>query len=155
MRCEAEVEAVLALPRDKRKTLTEAAEMRALIEKEKPPRDSWDIKLVPGGLIDLEFIAQCAVLTDNIHPGGMRVTSTADTLAHLAPGFADAQTRQELCDAYQLYVSLTQMIRLCLTGPFDRKDVPPGLADLLIAHCGTAGNRRAGSARQGNGANGA
>ncbi len=129
---QAEVEEVLALPRDKRKTLTEAAEMRALIEREKPPRDSWDIKLVPGGLIDLEFIAQCAVLTDNIQPGGMRVTSTADTLAHLAPDFADAQTRQELSDAYQLYVSLTQMIRLCLTGPFDRKDVPPGLADLLI-----------------------
>ena len=37
--------------------------MRAMIEKEKPPRDLWDLKLVPGGLIDLEFIAQVAVLT--------------------------------------------------------------------------------------------
>ncbi len=35
---------------------------RALIEKEKPPRDLWDIKLIPGGLIDLEFIAQVAVI---------------------------------------------------------------------------------------------
>ena len=33
-----------------------------MIEKEKPPRDLWDIKLIPGGLIDLEFIAQVAVL---------------------------------------------------------------------------------------------
>jgi glutamate-ammonia-ligase adenylyltransferase len=24
-----------------------------------------------------------------------------------------------------------QIVRLCLTGPFDRNDVPPGLADLL------------------------
>ncbi len=131
---EAEVEAVLALPRDADKIFKEAAEMRALIEKEKPPRDSWDIKLVPGGLIDLEFIAQCAVLTGEVEGIGSnpRAPGTADTLARLASGFADPQTRQELCDAYHLYVSLTQMIRLCLTGPFDRKDVPPGLTDLLI-----------------------
>ena len=28
------------------------------------------------------------------------------------------------------------MIRLCLTGGFDRKDVPPGLADLPLAQTG-------------------
>ena len=50
------------MPRDKAKVAAEALEMRALIEKEKPPRDLWDIKLIPGGLIDLEFIAQVAVL---------------------------------------------------------------------------------------------
>ena len=54
----AEVDAILALPRDRAKVMAEAAEMRAMIEKEKPPRDLWDLKLVPGGLIDLEFIAQ-------------------------------------------------------------------------------------------------
>ena len=40
--------------------------MRALIETEKPPRDRWDIKLIPGGLIDLEFIAQVAVLDGSV-----------------------------------------------------------------------------------------
>ena len=29
-------------------------------------------------------------------------------------------------------LALTQMIRLCLTGPFEREDVPPGLSDLLL-----------------------
>ena len=48
------------------RSAAEAAEMRALIEKEKPPRDIWDVKLVPGGLIDLEFIAQVAVLTGRV-----------------------------------------------------------------------------------------
>ncbi len=43
--------------------------MRALIEKEKPPRDLWDIKLIPGGLIDLEFIAQVAVITGQVEAG--------------------------------------------------------------------------------------
>jgi glutamate-ammonia-ligase adenylyltransferase len=127
---EAEIDAVIALPRVRAKVFADAVEMRALIEKEKPPRDFWDLKLVPGGLIDLEFVAQCAVLTGSI--SGPRSPSTADTLASLDPTFADAQTRGELLDAYQLYLSLTQMLRLCLTGHFDRKDVPPGLADLLL-----------------------
>src|SRR5690606_34039835 len=54
----AEVTAILELPRDPAKVGAEAREMRALIETEKPPRDVSDIKLSPGGLIDLEFIAQ-------------------------------------------------------------------------------------------------
>ncbi|RWQ52640.1 MAG: bifunctional [glutamine synthetase] adenylyltransferase/[glutamine synthetase]-adenylyl-L-tyrosine phosphorylase [Mesorhizobium sp.] len=129
---ETEVAQVLALPRDSAKVMAEAAEMRAMIEKEKPPRDLWDIKLIPGGLIDLEFIAQVAVITGKVE-AGRRVTGTADVLSRLAPDFAEAQIRQELCDAYALYLALTQMTRLCLTGVFERDDVPPGLSDLLLA----------------------
>lgn len=129
---EAEVEAVLALPRDARKVMAEASDMRAMIEEEKPPRDLWDIKLIPGGLIDLEFIAQIATITGKLEDGE-RTAGTAETLARLAPDFVDPQTRGELCQAYSLYLALTQMIRLCLTGNFDRDDVPPGLADLLLA----------------------
>ncbi|PDQ20725.1 bifunctional [glutamate--ammonia ligase]-adenylyl-L-tyrosine phosphorylase/[glutamate--ammonia-ligase] adenylyltransferase [Mesorhizobium sanjuanii] len=129
---ETDVTAVLALPRDAAKVMAEASEMRAMIEKEKPPRDLWDIKLVPGGLIDLEFIAQVAVITGQVD-AGRRATGTADILSRLAPDFAEAQVRQELCDAYVLYLALTQMIRLCLTGVFEHDDVPPGLSDLLLA----------------------
>jgi glutamate-ammonia-ligase adenylyltransferase len=128
---ETEVQEILALPRDPKTVAAEAAEMRAMIDKEKPPRDLWDIKLIPGGLIDLEFIAQVAVLTHQVAPGS-RTTGTAEILSRLAPGFAEAQTRQDLCDAYALYLALTQMMRLCLTGAFDRNDVPPGLSDLML-----------------------
>jgi glutamate-ammonia-ligase adenylyltransferase len=129
---EAEVAAIIALPRDAAKVTTEAREMREMIEAEKPPHDLWDIKLVPGGLIDLEFIAQVAVLTGRIEGQG-HATGTAETLHRLAPGFADAQVRQDLIDAYGLYQAITQMTRLCLTGAFERNDVPPGLSDLLLA----------------------
>ncbi|MGX9179589.1 bifunctional [glutamine synthetase] adenylyltransferase/[glutamine synthetase]-adenylyl-L-tyrosine phosphorylase [Mesorhizobium sp. BHbdii] len=129
---EAEVAAVLALPRDSAKVMAEASEMRTMIEKEKPPRDLWDIKLIPGGLIDLEFIAQVAVITGKIE-AGRRITGTAEVLSRLAPDFAEVQVRQELCDAYALYLALTQMTRLCITGVFERDDVPPGLSDLLLA----------------------
>ncbi|WP_027162969.1 bifunctional [glutamine synthetase] adenylyltransferase/[glutamine synthetase]-adenylyl-L-tyrosine phosphorylase [Mesorhizobium sp. WSM1293] len=129
---EAEVAAALGQPRDAAKVMAEAAEMRAMIEKEKPPRDLWDIKLIPGGLIDLEFIAQVAVITGQVG-AGPRVTGTAEILSRLSPGFANAGARQELFDAYALYLALTQMTRLCLTGAFERDDVPPGLSDLLLA----------------------
>lgn len=129
---ETEVTAVLCLPRDAAKVMAEASEMRAMIEKEKPPRDLWDIKLVPGGLIDLEFIAQVATITGKVE-AGRRATGTAEMLSRLAPDFAETQVRQDLCDAYALYLALTQMIRLCLTGVFERDDVPPGLSDLLLA----------------------
>jgi glutamate-ammonia-ligase adenylyltransferase len=128
---EAEIEEILALPRDRRKIAAEAFEMRAMIEKEKPSRDRWDIKLIPGGLIDLEFIGQVAVLTGRLK--GERVTGTAKTLGRLSPDFADRQTKHDLVDAYALYLSLTQMIRLCLNGPFEKEDSPPGLIDLLLA----------------------
>lgn len=129
---EAEVAAVLALPRDSAMVMAEASEMRTMIEKEKPPRDLWDIKLIPGGLIDLEFIAQVAVITGKVE-AGRRITGTAEVLSRLAPDFAEVQVRQELCDAYALYLALTQMTRLCITGVFERDDVPPGLSDLLLA----------------------
>ncbi|GLS32941.1 glutamate-ammonia-ligase adenylyltransferase [Mesorhizobium albiziae] len=128
---ETEVEEILALPRDRAKVAREAAEMRAMIEKEKPPHDKWDLKLIPGGLIDLEFIGQCAALTGQIS-GVSRATGTHEQLARLAPEMADAQIRHELVEAHALYSALTQMIRLCLTGAFEPEDVPPGLSDLLV-----------------------
>ena len=126
----AEVSAILALPRDATKVRREAAEMRKLIGEEKPPRDIWDMKLIPGGLIDLEFVAQVAGLTGNVD--GDRAVGTSDTLARLSDGFASAQIRQELVDAHALYMTLSQIMRLCLTGAFDADDAPPGLLDLIL-----------------------
>ena len=129
---EADVADIIARPRDAAKVFADAVEMRATIAAEKPPRDIWDLKLIAGGQIDLEFIAQCARLTGNIVEDVWPPTSTGDALARLAPGFSTAQARDDLVAAYGLYLSLTQIVRLCLTGPLDPDDVPPGLADLLL-----------------------
>ena len=106
--------------------------MRAMIEKEKPPRDLWDLKLVPGGLIDLEFIAQVAVLTGGVEPASATDRDRRKSWRGLRRVSPIRKIRQELCDAYALYPALTQIMRLCLTGPFERDDVPPGLSDLLL-----------------------
>lgn len=52
------IDEVLARPRERTELRADLLEMRDLIETEKPPRDIWDVKLIPGGLIDIEFIAQ-------------------------------------------------------------------------------------------------
>ena len=121
---------ILAAGDDPAKAFKEARQMRALIEQEKPPRDAWDLKLTPGGLIDLEFIAQAAVLARQVD-ADPAPTGTADVLRALKPEFADSQTANDLVEAHRLYSLVTQIIRLCLDGPFDARDAPPGLADLL------------------------
>lgn len=131
-RVEAEIEAVLAQPRDAGKIRREAFEMRELIAEEKPPRDNWDLKLIPGGLIDLEFVAQVATLTGQVATE-KRQPSTVETLSRLHDAFADEQTRADLVAAHNLYATLSQIIRICLTGPLEPDDVPPGLADLMLA----------------------
>ena len=127
----ANAEEVVSRPRDAAGLARDALKMRALIDEEKPPRDIWDLKLIPGGLIDLEFIAQVAMLSGKV-TGKPRPTGTAETLSRLSPGFAGPQVVQELFSSHSLYSTLTQIIRLCLTGPLDPDDIPPGLVDLLL-----------------------
>jgi len=127
---EEDVKSILGSERSAEKIKHDASEMRQLVLNEKPPRNAWDLKLVPGGLMDLEFIAQVAVLLGQVD--GPRHTGTHDILQHLSGSFADAQVVVELTDAHRLYTEIDQVVRLCLTGPLDPKDIPPELADTLL-----------------------
>jgi glutamate-ammonia-ligase adenylyltransferase len=131
---EQDVSEILDLPRDTAKIAKDVAEMRAMIETEKPPRDAWDLKLVAGGIIDLEFITQFAVLTGNVD-GPIIAQSTAEVLTKLKPDFVDPATTDGLVEAAHLYTGITQIIRLCLNGDVKREDFPPGLGDLICRAC--------------------
>ncbi|HEV7255480.1 MAG TPA: bifunctional [glutamine synthetase] adenylyltransferase/[glutamine synthetase]-adenylyl-L-tyrosine phosphorylase [Mesorhizobium sp.] len=129
-RAEAEAAEVIALPRERAKVLGDAREMRARLLKEKPPRDLWDLKLVRGGLIELEFIAQCANLCGAVEGSPRR--ETGEALGRLAPDFASAAQRDALKDAFRLFSALTQIVRLCLTESLDPSAVSPGLTELIL-----------------------
>jgi [glutamine synthetase] adenylyltransferase / [glutamine synthetase]-adenylyl-L-tyrosine phosphorylase len=131
---EQDVSDILAMPRDAAKIAKDVAEMRAMIEAEKPPSDAWDLKLVAGGIIDIEFIAQFAVLTGNVE-GPANGQPTAEVLAKLKPDFANPATIDGLVEAAHLYTGITQIIRLCLNGDVKREDFPPGLSELLCRAC--------------------
>ncbi len=127
---DAEVDAILAIPSEVKKTAKEMTDMRALIVSEKPPRDNWDLKLRSGGLIDLEFIAQFAVLTGQVATD-IRHTSTELNLRHLKPDFSSPALAEELATAHHFYSNLTQIIRLCVDDNTGREDYLPGLLELL------------------------
>jgi glutamate-ammonia-ligase adenylyltransferase len=131
----AEIDAIVALPRDAAKIAGDALKMRKMIRQEKPPRDRWDLKLVDGGLIDIEFIAQVAALCGLVS-GGRATSSTLDTINGLSEEFADPRIREELSAALRLYTQFMQTTRLCLDGPFDEKEIPQGFADLLLRQTG-------------------
>src|SRR5207253_864571 len=57
---------VLRMPRGFATVPTEAAKMRKEIRRHKPPRGTLDVKLGPGGLVDLEFAVQVLQLTMHV-----------------------------------------------------------------------------------------
>ena len=58
--------AILSVPRDPAKTVADAVQMRTDMARHKPPAGLFDIKLGPGGLVDLEFAVHTLQLTHRI-----------------------------------------------------------------------------------------
>ena len=127
------IRAVLGGTPDVKKIATDVAEMRALIEKEKPPRDIWDVKLIPGGMVDIEFVAQYLTLIAPADGNGpeAREPGTEATLKRLGQHYLPPADLDELVGALRLYSDIAQAVRLCIDGPFSPKDSPEGLKDFL------------------------
>nr|ART36692.1 D576 [uncultured bacterium] len=94
---------VLCQPRDPAKLRQEIADMRARIRQEKPlPKDGFDLKLSPGGRVDVEFIAQYLLLAHaHAHPqlavprGSADILRLSETL-----GLLDTGSGAALADAF-------------------------------------------------------
>ena len=125
---------VLFAVRDVKKSAKSMAEMRQRIADEKPPANVWDLKLIPGGLIDIEFIAQFLrlhaghVLDDLPAPGA----ETRSTLEALGPVMIGANETATLVDALHLYTQIQQVIRLCLEERFDPETAPRAFQELML-----------------------
>jgi glutamate-ammonia-ligase adenylyltransferase len=123
---------VLSAKRDVAKIAGDVAEMRELIDNEKPPVNMWDLKLIPGGVIDIEFIAQYLTLVAPsrdamVTVNGLNTGDALKALGDLMPS-GDLDTCLE---AFSLYTELSQLIRLCVDGIFDPKEAPAGLIELV------------------------
>lgn len=128
---------VLSAKPDVKKITADVAEMRALIAEEKPPRDIWDLKLIPGGLIDIEFIAQYLRLIAPTRTGNKDLPpdtyglSTAEALKTLGEDLPKRADLDRCLEALRLFTELSQIIRLCVDGPFEAKDAPAGLVERI------------------------
>jgi len=132
-RIDAVIRDILCRPRDAAQIAGDVVEMRGAIAQEKGDATPWDLKYAKGGLVDLEFIAQYLQLVHAhehpviLAPSTARVLETARQLRLIS-----AEDAEVLRAAAQLYQDLTQILRLCLAGPFDAKTAGPGLLRLLI-----------------------
>ncbi|MGD1016283.1 MAG: bifunctional [glutamine synthetase] adenylyltransferase/[glutamine synthetase]-adenylyl-L-tyrosine phosphorylase [Roseiarcus sp.] len=130
----AAIAAVLALPRDPEKLARDVRAMRKLIAHEKGDQDPWDLKLVSGGLIDIEFVAQYLTLAHAHDHPGLLATSTRAVIAEAAArGLIAADDATALADAHRLYTDATQIMRLAVAGPFDPAKAASGVKRRIAA----------------------
>jgi glutamate-ammonia-ligase adenylyltransferase len=131
-RINAAIRSVLCAERDAALIAGDVAEMRRAIAAENPDDQRWDLKYAAGGLIDLEFIAQYLQLVHAAALPDILDTATAGVLDHAARlGVISVEDAEVLRPATTLYHDLTQILRLCLPGPFDPKTAGAGLLGLL------------------------
>jgi glutamate-ammonia-ligase adenylyltransferase len=131
-RVEALIRAVLSRPRDAEMVAADVVEMRKAIATEKGDSERWNLKYVAGGLIDIEFIAQYLQLVHAATTPDILDTSTARVLEKVwRLGVLSTEEAEVLRPAMRLYDDLTQILRLCLSGPFDPSAAAPGLIGLL------------------------
>ena len=118
--------------------LADARAMREKLAAQFPGRDSWDIKFAPGGLVDIEFIAQAFQLIGAGPDPSVLDQNTSVALSKLArAGTIDGADAEALIEAARREHGLTQALRIALDGPFKQEAATRGLKALL-ARAGNA-----------------
>ena len=106
---------VLRMPRDRAKVVRDAAKMRADMARHKPPQGPLDVKLGPGGLVDLEFAVHVLQLTTHVGLN-TRLEQAMEALA------AESLISANVADSLKLLSRMLVMMRL--VAPGDVKPTP-------------------------------
>ncbi|MGN6817896.1 MAG: bifunctional [glutamine synthetase] adenylyltransferase/[glutamine synthetase]-adenylyl-L-tyrosine phosphorylase [Sphingomonas sp.] len=121
------IDSVLAAARDTRKLVADAVEMRAEMARHKPPQGSLDAKLLPGGLVDLEFAVHVAQLS---HPGVAIVPDLDPAIAALA---REGIVPSALAEDYRFLTRLLVLLRLVAP---DNEPPSPPTRELIVRALG-------------------
>ncbi len=134
-RTEAAIAAALATPMDPAQTRADAASMRGRLLRELPPAGPWDVKMRPGGGIEVEFIAQALQLIHGVRPGHQ---ATRAGLRYLADeGRLPPATAAMLIEADRLWRTVQSMVRITVgRGP---AELPAAAAEALLRVAGAPG----------------
>jgi glutamate-ammonia-ligase adenylyltransferase len=137
-RIEMAVAAALGKPRDPDRLVADVADMRQRIADEHPRPAPMDLRYRPGGLVDLEFIAQYLMLREAAHtPGVLRRDIAAALEALGEAGILAPHIAQALGDAFRLL----HAVRVYLTLLFDgtpAAEALGGAAGATLARCAGA-----------------
>ncbi len=130
--------AAIARPHDRAKILADVADMRTRMDRERPSRSVWDLKLSPGGFVDIEFAAQALQLT--AADSAVIAANTGDALAKLvAKGLLQSDAAARLDSAWRLLSSLQQTLRIAASGEFSLGAAPKPLVGRLVALADVSG----------------
>ncbi len=122
------VREVIDRPRDHAALARSVRDMRALVAREKGDRNSWDLKLASGGLMDVEFVAQYLALGWPGLAAGLE-RSDAGQIIHAAidQGVLPPGDGEPLCAGYAVMEDVLQWERLTVDGDFNARNVAPAV----------------------------
>ena len=122
-----EIARIVRLKRDRGKVLADVLEMRGMVEEAKGGEGAWDLKQAPGGLVDIEFIAQALQLIHAAaHPEIVSTDTEGSLQAAVGAGVLDRAAADVLLPALHLQSDLMQILRLCVEGATSyRRKRPP------------------------------
>ena len=136
-RVAAEIRRRLVQTREPATIINDARDMRARMAETFPGRNVWDLKHAPGGLVDIEFIAQTLQLVHAQDQPEILNTNTVAALFNLkAAGFLAAADADALITSAGLQHALTQVLRIALDETPDIEEATPGLKALLTRAAG-------------------
>ena len=114
--------------------LADAAAMRARMLRELPAEGPWDVKAMPGGLIEVEFIAQALQLAHAPEEPRLLATTTRTALARLGQhGILPAEEAAVLIAADRLWRTIIGLVRLTIGRSRDATLPAPAEAAVLRA----------------------
>jgi glutamate-ammonia-ligase adenylyltransferase len=112
------------------KTLADVAEMRARLFAAKPAEGPWDTKRGPGGMTDIELLAEAAALI-----AGSARRNVAGQLAAGA-GLFGKDTADRLAASYRLLAAVQGVTRLLTEGRLDIDAIGEGGCEVLLRETG-------------------
>ncbi len=114
--------------------IADALTMRTRMLRDLPPDGPWDVKAMPGGLIEVEFIAQALQCAHAAEHPAILCRTTRDALAALGKaGLLEAEEAAALIRAERFWRTLQALLRLTV-GPWRQTDLPePATAAILRA----------------------
>jgi len=116
--------------------LDDARNMRARLEHEKPASVDWDVKARPGGLQDIEFIAQSLQIISAPTKDVVRGSTVSALSALVRADMIEVEDAKYLTETVHLYLGLSQLIRSAHGAGFDPADASAGFAKILASLIG-------------------
>ena len=136
-RIEAALDTALTEPRDAAAVLKDAAQMRARMLRELPGDGPWDLKAMPGGLVEVEFIAQALTVAHAAHHPRLLRRTTRLVLGELGrAGLIEEREAATLIQAERLWRALLGLLRLTV-GKWKEPGLPVTVEEALRHGAGT------------------